>query len=512
MRAQKQDERTFVLTQVLNDLRSESFLAKDDEGRSAYLHDMKQNYPHLADEIERVYLNALIDKAPAVVGQLRDLFLTKHFQVANDLERQLIFDKLTKEPSISEGPYRLPREAVERVAAQQTVKSLGSPFNVMEAAREVFRSKMFNDFSPEDKQRYIELMLQQPSLVQANINREDVFKAYYEIEANTQAINRITADPLFLVMAKLDPKSVLRTCETTSQFRRLCQNSGLFVALMRTHYPYNFETINPKEQYIAITFGLETTYRMQRTRITADSTDVYWNEFENPIQYGKTQLPQNIPGFELKISDVYSLNQILGHGYVPVSLRHLIGQTYTTVWDYFWKAPPGFGVLPDEVTKLLESGKINRDGVRYGRPKEYIGDYDTEVVFTIEGYPIPPGTKAWALIMEAEDAENQARVFKTKEDLARFFIEDEYLAFERGIIAGFLIVEDPYGDLGFKLTSQDLEGISSLSSQWKTYIQELQLPYPMRPENVYQYILENDHIQSSPEYRHSSWFIRKVTF
>lgn len=505
------DQEWSVLDRIAADFKSPSFLEQNDQQRSEFLQATKEFHPDYAAEIDRIYLEALIESNRYIADQLRYTFTQRDFQIANDLERQLMIDELMRNPAVSQGPSRLSDDTIKLIARQETVDNPDSIFNVMQQVREVFRSQMFNDFSPDKKQQYIDLMLKQPSIIQAGITRDDLLKAYREIEANTAAINRITADPLFVILARLDPKSVLRTCETTQQFRRLCQNPNLFSALMRSHYPNYFETNNPKEQYIAITNGLETVYRMQRARVATDSTEVYWNELENPVQYGKTQLPQNIPGFHLKISEVYDLDQILGPGYVPISLRHLIGQNGEVLWNYIQKAPPGSSVLPEEIPKLLEAKKITPYWIKRGRPKSYRADESKEIVFTIKGYPIPRGTRAWLLIAEGDSTNDETRVFKTKEDLARSFIEKEYPGFEEAIIDEFLDANNEF-DLNYDPTREELERMLFSAPKWKTYLQTLQLPYPLTSQTVYNHILGNDHIQADPKYRHNSWFIREVIF
>lgn len=517
MKAQGEDAKTIVLREFTANTRSAAFLAKTDEERLEAIQRIKGFYPDMNDEIDRLYFNALLVKENAdTVRQLRELFSTKQFQVANDLERQLIFDRLMKEPSVSEGPYRLPREAVERIAAQQTVKSIGSPFNVVQDAREVFRSKMFSSLSLADKEKYVELMLQQPSLVQANITRDDLLKAYWEIEANTAAINRVTADPLFLVMARLDPKSVLRTCETTQQFRRLCQNPVLFSALMRVHYPNSFEMANPKEQYIAITNGLETTYRMQRSKMSPDSIHVDWDQFDDPVQYGKTQAPYNIPGFRLNNLDRQEAALLLGPGYLPRSLaiiaKNLSGSTHLhiRVNDLLRYCT----LSQEELGKLYEAGKLTPSMLEQGKPNDYNPDRK-EIVFTVKGYPIFHGTKAWLLILESASMEtfDKAQVFKTREDLADWFIQNEYPRLKKVLMDMFSYDESAEElDIHYYISNEEMDKIVLPSHQWKEYLEGLQLPYPFTLENVYKYLLENDHIRMDPESKHNSWLIRQVTF
>lgn len=512
-----------VSTYVASDL----FLNQNDEGRSRYLEGVKQTNPEFSAKIDQAYIGTILGLNPNLMRQLREVFMTKQFQVANDLERQLMIDRLMQEPSVSEGRLRFPRKAVELIAKQETVDRPNSTFNVMQQVREVFRSKMFSDFSPEDKQRYVNLMVQQPMLTQAGINREDLLKAWNEIEANTRAINSITADPLFLIMSRLDPKSVLRTCETTNQFARLCRNPNLFSALMRIHYPNSFETANPREQYKAITMDLETTYRMRRKHVDSpgDMIGDYWTTFENPIQYGKTQYPWNIPRFKFKHLSFNDYDILLGPGYVPLRLEYIRNEV-----NRARGSPTPYPQLQSSVTKLLnlsrdelgklhEAGKLTASMIEDDKPEDYRQDHDVEVVFSIKGYPIPHGSTARLLILQSHsaDIEDKVELFKSKEALAESFIRKEYPELLRVLLEEFNDNLDEDSELARRLdyegTTAELNIAMILSSpEWKADILQRGLPYPFTPENVYRYIMENDQLQAHPLSERNSWLFREVTF
>lgn len=357
-------------------------------------------------------------------------------------------------------------------------------------------------------------MLQQPSLIQVGITLEDIVKAYKEIVANTEAINRITADPLFLIMSKLDPKSVLKTCESTKQFARLCRNPKLFSALMRVHYPNYFETDNPREQYIAITNGLETTYRMKRKISAADFDEKsYWTEFENPVQYGKTQAPWNIPGFKLKGLSTIEFEKLMGPGYVPGSLLTNIHNQLHTIIGNARRAETQ--TTPEEIQKLYEAGKVTDEMLQYGKPEEYFQDHDTEVVFAVKGYPIPRGIRAWLLILQSHAAgvEDKVEVFKSKSALAQHFIEHEYPALLQVFIDEFLdnVPPEEFEDLE-ALDDARRKAAIFASPAWKFDLESRALPYPFTKENVYEYIMENDRLEASPNSERNSWLFREVTF
>jgi hypothetical protein len=509
-----------VLWTISNHIKSDMFLKQDDEGRLHYLEAMKKVHLGYADDINRTYIDTLMSLNPILVQQVREVFGLKQFQVGTDLERQLMIDKLMKAPSVSEGIYRFPREALELIAQQETIDKPTSIFNVMQAIREVLRSKMFDDFSPENKQRYVNLILEQPQVLQAGITSDDVVKAYLEIKANTEAIKLITADPLFLIMSRLDPKSVLRTCETTNQFARLCRNPNLFSALMRVHYPDSFVTSNPKEQYIAITMGLETTYRLGRDQSISVGGDQYWTTFERtPVQYEKTQLLVKVPGFKLKHLSQENIQLLLGEGYVPPRLRPFTGYTERMIVNYkHEKILPEIEKLSqDELIKLYEAGKLPDWLIEYSLPKDYMADHDTEIVFRIKGYPIHHGTTAWLLILQSHSAgiEDKVEVFKTKEDLATYFIEHEYPDFLAVVIEEYL--DSFYEEGNFNADDVDVtpEGIAIIMStkRWEDWIKSSTLlPYPFTPESVYEHILESDELKIREQSRRNWWLFREVIF
>lgn len=508
-----------ILWTVSNYIKSDMFLKQDDEGRLHFLEGMKKVHPDYSSDIDEMYLGIIMNLNPNLMRQLQEVFRLKQFQVGTDLERQLMIDKLLKAPSVSEGIYRFPREAVELIAQQGTVDKANSIFNVMQAIREVLRSKMFDEFSPENKQRYVNLILEQPQVLQAGITSDDVVKAYLEIKANTEAIKLITADPLFLIMSRLDPKSVLRTCETTDQFARLCRNPNLFSALMRVHYPDSFATSNPKEQYMAITMGLETTYRLKRDQLISIGDDQYWTTFERtPVQYEKTQIPWHVPGFQIEMS-LYVVKTLLGPGYVPPIMMPLLNLTKDQQVE-FLNLRGSKGNLPlseDELDKLYEAGKLPEWLIEQSLPEDYQQNHDTEVVFRIKGYPIPHGTTAWLLILQSHSAgiEDKVEVFKTKEDLATYFIEHEYPDFLAVVIEEYLdsFYEEGNFDAGYvDVTPEGTANIMS-TKRWEDWIKSSTLlPYPFTPGSVYEHILESDELKIREHSERNWWLFREVTF
>lgn len=426
---------------AITQLDKPGFLELSDEQRHAYFNSIGKDDPEAATTIREAYVQKMLTINPLITTQLREVFSARRFQLANRLERQLMVDKLMKESSVSSGLYRIPREIVELIARQETLDKPPSIFNVMQQIREVFRSKMFNDFSLVDKQKYIELMLQQPSLISTGITRDVILRVFDEIDLNTRAINQITGDPLFLILARLDPKSALRTCETTKKFQRLCQNPMLFSALMRTHYPLYFETNNPKEQYKAITMALETKYLLRG--VPGDHTGEL---FENhPIKVGKTELPHHVSGFRLTPCSVDDIYNLLGPGYVPQVMQRLLGKDDEIIYKYYLAYRGGIPTNTEELDKMYEAGKLSEFMIRRGMLFANGVRRLSDLVFEIKGYPIPAGSNAWLLVQKPPDLTERPKisVFKTKEDLARTFADENYDRLFAEIIESSL-EEHPY--------------------------------------------------------------------
>lgn len=506
-----------LLTGIVNmpvinlELQSEKFLKLSDEQRQARLNSLVNTYPDVADEIRSAYRETILNLNPLIVAQLREVFRSKLFQTADERQRQFMLDKLLNEPAVSEGIYRIPKDIVEQIMREETVDKPGSIFNVMQEVRQVFQSKMFNDFSAADKEQYIELMLQQPQILKVGLTRDDLLEAYREIEVNTEAINRVTSDPLFLVLARLDPKSALRSCEVTAQFRRLCQNPNLFRGLMRVHYPNYFETANPKEQYKAITARVETTYRLPRDTSIPEDRLEYWETFLNPIQYGKTQLPHRIPGFKLTPLGEWDVWHIVKPGYVPLALQHLIGKDFSNIAEYVRGQGGYITFSPQELDKLYEAGKLTGRQLEGGKPKDYKSDGETEIVFKINGYPIPPGTKAWLLIIFLHRS-GEVQVFKTKEDLAKYVVDRYYDLFKKQLTDDFFNLMEANEEFQ-NFNQDDIDAFVLTSPAYKSFIQQAQLPFPFTPENLYRYVLEHDSFRFSPEDTKTNlWLFREVTF
>ncbi|MBA3757064.1 MAG: hypothetical protein H0X02_12945 [Nitrosomonas sp.] len=375
---------------------------------------------------------------------------------------------------------------------------------------------MFTAFSPEDKARYVELMLQQPSLVQAGITREEVLKAYHEIEANTQAINRITADPLFVIMTRLDPRSVLRACETTSQFRRLCNNPNLFSALLRVHYPNNFETNNPKEQYIAITMGLETYYRVP-IEVELDENDIIKLVFVGaPVQIGKTKLPHHIPDFKVHLDDPASLDILLGPGYVPPILQPLLElEAYERMMYQVQHHATEFQFSPQEAEELYRAGKLT-DEVQL-LPAEYQPEPGVSVVFKVKGYRIPPGNHGWLYVLEDpySPSENKTIFFKTKGALVEYFMDDEYMLFAQTAINEFFQLQPDYDEqqVDWNVDIDEIfKRLDASTPEWKFYLQRLGLPQPLNRLTTRKHLLLEETVALNFDAESESWLFPKVNF
>src|SRR5947208_442982 len=67
------------------------------------------------------------------------------------------------------------------------------------------------------------------------------------------------ADVLLEISIRLDPRSVLNLCQV-NKYIAITYNDTTFAKLMTIHYPNCKITETPRNQYLAVTAGMETRY------------------------------------------------------------------------------------------------------------------------------------------------------------------------------------------------------------------------------------------------------------
>ncbi len=90
------------------------------------------------------------------------------------------------------------------------------------------------------------------------------------------------------ILLGLSPKDVLSTCKINRQYRHVCSDSKVFEQLLSAHYPSAVSTNNPRQQYIALTEGVETYYRLQ---------DFQLLDGKSITQIGPSRRPEMVSGW-----------------------------------------------------------------------------------------------------------------------------------------------------------------------------------------------------------------------
>ncbi len=319
----------------------------------------------------------------------------------------------------------------------------------------------------------------------------------------------MTADPLFLILARCEPLDVLRVCQLSKHFQSMCQNPILFRALLRLHYPNNFETNNPKAQYKAITMGLETTYLLPYNHRTG---------INSPVQHGRTELPHHIDSFTVMATQEADRQRILGPGYVPRCLQRRVTDEQKAEYIKYGN----YHITDDreETDKLFAAGKLSKSMINAGKLYVYRPLGDVRMI-VVPGYPIPAGTTAWLLMAsDFYTPLDHALVFKSKEALADYVLAKKYWKTFDRLIYSFFEVDEPSA-LNFGYNDVSVENFDRLmaSAEFIKYLQE-RGPYPFTPDNFYNYVLQHDKMDlgldepacSSELILFETWIFRQVTF
>jgi hypothetical protein len=176
----------------------------------------------------------------------------------------------------------------------------------------------------------------------------------------SKEMDLIGRDVIALILIRLPPISVIR-------LRRVCAavfRTNHFVLLMRAHYPQAILTSDPKKQYIALTLGFRTYYK-----IRTDFSDYDTSGWKNPEQISR-------------------------------SFKYHSGD------EPNWNAAGYLDLIPEQ---FLISGYVE----------------DIDIVFFIEGLAIPRETKMW-IVLHTTDDEYIVTVRTTKEALVEQIVLSTY--------------------------------------------------------------------------------------
>jgi glutaredoxin len=84
---------------------------------------------------------------------------------------------------------------------------------------------------------------------------------------NTEELQRLNNDALGKILALSTPKDILHLCQTNKRFAATCASPETFKMLLNKYYPTASYTNDPRAQFVAITNGVKTFYKMKKLKI-----------------------------------------------------------------------------------------------------------------------------------------------------------------------------------------------------------------------------------------------------
>lgn len=279
---------------------------------------------------------------------------------------------------------------------------------------EAFASPQFTAMTAEDKDRFLDRLVESPILTAHQIDRSYALILLARL-INSLAFQKLGRDPLYSILVRAQPEDVGRLCQVTPNYRRLCQDGTVFVNLIQQHYPDNpINLLDPKNQYLALAANIRTYYYVhlndEFAQVAYDIQDPYVS-----LLYGPPKLLQKPL-------------------VVPPHIAQ--GSMISVEMDrYNWT----------DYQKQLTDGTFERSMLNFARSKAEDGlprdlhidrgppqlDEDQPVgatrtsyrikIFYVNGTPLPAGTRVWV----AYSFSFQVYYFycsQTKEGLARFML------------------------------------------------------------------------------------------
>lgn len=351
------------------------------------------------------------------------------------------------------------------------------------------------------------------------------------------------------VLSQLSPREVLKNCQLDRKFATVCRDPEVFKFLLNKHYPNSFHTDKPRQQYIALTTGVETTYRLpfddgeDDDEDYSEREDLDDKELVKAIKVGPSSKPEDIPGWSLansgsqlamiSVSPVFAawvakdppaykkflhmgstLDRTI-HGPNKHAIDFLDNLFKKFVADYRENGDNIIsaesihreivklnGPLSTYFTPLL---RLIENFLSEGKPESY--KYDDEGLFlhfTVKGNSLPEGTVAWAII-DPHDEENKVNIFKTREAMASHFSETQMEQVRQTL---------HYSFTNYLYSNPALTHLTQLSQiegtpEYSIFLQKIEL-WPFTAETVRDYVLNHDKFLA---YGDSSIFrFSKITF
>lgn len=414
-------------------------------------------------------------------------------------------------------------------------------------ARAILNNAHFKRKTADEKERIIRIMLEQGLHVEdLQLLKDEQQNGFNVLDANVMA----------QILVNLEPREVLSNCTISEKFANFCRNQDVFKFLLSRHYPYAFPTENPHNQYAAITEGVKTTYLMK--------LENYPSPVMEAVMLGKPSKPEMLPGWAIdntifirvkdlvkhpifmgwlsKDRDAYLKLKSINSELESFDLRIVNGWSSSLyrknmhldfieenikrfITDYrkrgmeaiisepgvqeIWKLSfPVFNIGTSVTESFLEN--INSI-INYSRPEKYRYSV-TSLLFIVKGNAIPRGTIAWSII-SISNTFNQAEVFRSREEMAAYFVEFHRKRMIRILVASFdRYVDENNLELGEELELPDREQIKSQAfRQWFAEQVPIKGLKSLSAHDIIQYVMTHESFGIPSNLRNTSLF-RRVRF
>ena len=316
---------------------------------------------------------------------------------------------------------------------------------------------------------------------------EAIMEEVRKINENTEALNKMNRDALGRLLATSSPKDILRLCQTNEKFRETCKDQRMFKRFLDQYYPNAVYTDDPKRQFIALTSGVKTFYRMdiigemEKVVMSPGGGDgVYRYTFRKPVQLNEPAKIEDIPGWSID------------------------------------NMPPSYE---------MEQGTIgNKDQytIIQGLPEEYKGGLPHEdyLIFHLDGLPPSPGEKLFLLMDTGSELVYEVTTFKTREALAEFYAS-KYDSYLDDLLDMFTdlpeeengLTDDETNELPSK-TQAKMNAIigRGLLLRWENFLKERGVRLPFTPEHLKEQAMNDENLYLSPDTYHYQFQIIELTF
>lgn len=300
---------------------------------------------------------------------------------------------------------------------------------------------------------------------------EKIKKEIRQIILNTEGLNKLHRDVLEKIFAISSPKDILNLCQTNEKFAKTCRDPEVFIRLLDRFYPNAVYTEDPRKQFIAITEGLKTFYRMDvdgDPEMVIDRGDGVskFNFFEPKLIHKPSRI-EDIEGWSVEnMSDFSRSNWENGKRDDYYLLQGLPAEEYE----------PGLNLYkPDDEAKFLN--------------------------FYVDGLEIPKGETLFILLYTGIEAVFTVQVFKSREAIANYYVTlyDPYL---RSLLELFfdsieIDLYELYGD-EFPHNNNDAQLAiieqNGYTSKYNTFLKELGVRIPFTKESMREQALHDENL------------------